>query len=125
MSPNSSSSEVGQRRSYSSIRRSASSRGGAHGQSGAHVPRNWPSQMTSACTRSGYVAAKTSARSDASPDVKIAARCEPAASKTTRQSSIRTSTGGAPTTRSERPVPRLSKTISRYSAASASSQARR
>jgi hypothetical protein len=48
----------------------------------------------------------------------IAARVDPTASITARTSSIRVSRLGAPATRSDMPVPRLSKAISREIAAS-------
>lgn len=69
--------------------------------------------MTRAVVRSGYVAAK---RTDIGPPSEMpnsAARCEPTASITTRTSSIRCSSVGISATRSDSPVPRLSKRIRR------------
>ena len=64
--------------------------------------------------RSGYVAAKRMRHRTALRVAEKRARTRwPAASITARTSSIRVSRSGSPTSRSERPVPRLSKRISR------------
>jgi hypothetical protein len=54
----------------------------------------------------------------------IAARSEPAASITARTSSMRVSMSAIPATRSDRPVPRLSKTIRRQKEAIRSKNSR-
>ena len=74
--------------------------------------------MIKAATRSGYVAANSRAIGAPSTTPKIAARWEPTASMTARRSSIRASSVGAPETRSDIPVPRLSKRINRENSAS-------
>jgi hypothetical protein len=69
--------------------------------------------MMRAGVRSGYVAAKRRLIGPPSERPRRAARSEPAASITARTSSIRVSRLAMPATRSDAPVPRLSKTISR------------
>jgi len=117
--------ESGHRRSVSSIHRSQSSRDSAQGQSGAHIVRAVVPKSARAITRCGCVAAKTSANDPESPAAKTTALDDPAASSTARRSSIRTSSGGAPSTRSESPLPRLSNVIRRKRCASCSRNARR
>ncbi len=63
--------------------------------------------------RSGYVAAKSRLMGAPSATPNTAARREPTASMTARRSSIRASSVGAPATRSDMPVPRLSNRRSR------------
>ena len=70
-------------------------------------------QRARAQTRSGYVAAKRMLIGPPSETPIKAARSEPAASMTARTSSMRVSNVGMPLTRSDMPVPRLSKRMSR------------
>ena len=72
-----------------------------------------PPYSTSADTRSGCDAAKTTLIGTPSESPNSAARCDPAASITARMSSERSSRVAIFLTRSERPVPRLSNTITR------------
>src|SRR5215469_7429752 len=67
-----------------------------------------PPYSTSAATRSGWDAAKTTLIGTLSEAPNTAARSDPAASITARISSLRSSSVGTPATRSDRPVPRLS-----------------
>ena len=69
--------------------------------------------VTSAAVRSGWVAANSATIGPPSETPSSAARSEPTASITARTSSIRSSSGATPWTRSDRPVPRLSNRISR------------
>ena len=75
---------------------------------------------TSAAVRSGWVAAKRAHRLPPSEAPNSAGRSEPTASITARRSSMRSSSVGSLSfgTRSDRPVPRLSKTIRRENEAS-------
>lgn len=68
---------------------------------------------TSALTRPGWVAANIAAMPAPSPQARIAARADPAASMTAAMSSARCSSVGTPVTRSESPVLRLSNSSSR------------
>jgi hypothetical protein len=72
-----------------------------------------PPYSTSADTRSGWDAANTTLIGTLSMNPASAARCDPAASITARMSSLRSSSVGAPATRSDMPVPRLSNTSTR------------
>ncbi len=78
--------------------------------------------VISALVRSGYVAAKSRHMVPPSECPKSAVRSDPTASRTARTSSIRCSSVGKLSfgTRSERPVPRLSKRIRRENDASRS-----
>ena len=67
----------------------------------------------SARVRSGWAAAKSIARGPPSDSPMMAARSLPAASMTARMSSMRVSSVVAPGTRSDMPMPRLSKRMSR------------
>src|SRR5205085_1301330 len=95
------------------VTRSYSSRVGTHGKSGARTKRGFPWNSTSAKTRSGYVAAKRIASAAPSTWPRSAARSTPTASITARMSSIRSSSEGTPLTRSDAPLPRLSKRMTR------------
>ena len=77
-----------------------------------------PPYSTSACVRSGYVAANRIDIGTPSEMPMSTARSEPTASITARTSSIRSSSGTGATLRSERPRPRLSKRIRRLNDAS-------
>ena len=82
-----------------------------HGQSSVVSSFTSAPQSTSARVRSGYVAANRIESGPPSDTPMSAAVSEPAASMTARTSSIRSSS--VPTrTRSDRPIPRLSKRIS-------------
>jgi hypothetical protein len=72
-----------------------------------------PPYSTSAVTHSGCDAAKTTLIGTPSETPNSAARSDLAASITARMSSLRSSSVGAPAMRSDMPVPRLSKTITR------------
>src|SRR5262250_650363 len=88
-----------------------------NGWSGAHALLAYEPYSTRADVRSGYVAAY---RRDIGPPSETpisAARLEPVASNTALTSSMRSSSVGI-ATRSERPVPRLSKRIRREKEAS-------
>src|SRR6266545_5832225 len=82
--------------------------------------RGYALDRTSAGVRSGYVAAKRRLIAAPSELPKSAARLEPTASITALTSSMRVSSVGAPLTRSDMPVPRLSKRMSRQKEASRS-----
>jgi hypothetical protein len=69
--------------------------------------------MMSPAARDGYVAAKTAHIGPPSESPNSTARSELAASITARTSSMRVSMLGMLATRSDRPVPRLSKRMSR------------
>ena len=73
---------------------------------------------TRARVRSGCVAAKSVTIDPPSEIPSRTARSEPTSSITARTSSMRSSSGAMPLTRSDSPVPRLSKRISRPSEAS-------
>ena len=72
-----------------------------------------PPYSTSACLRSGYVAAKRIDIGTPSEIPMSTARSDPTASITARTSSMRSSSGAGGTLRSDRPSPRLSKRIRR------------
>jgi hypothetical protein len=84
------------------------------------VVTNVIADITSAETRSGSVAANMAPIAPPSPQPTNAARSDRAASMTARTSSARCSSVTIPGTRSESPVPRLSKMITRPMAPSRS-----
>ena len=80
---------------------------------------------TSPTVRSGYVAAKSALIGPPSDAPTTTARRDDAASMTARTSSIRVSRSAIPRTRSESPVPRLSKMMNRENDASRPKKAAR
>ena len=91
-----------------------------HGHSSSRRSRTSAPWRISAAVRSGCAAAKSIASGPPSDSPMIAARSLPTASRTARMSSIRSSSVVAPGTRSDMPMPRLSKRMSRVNSASRS-----